>query len=82
MVLAALPRDASGICRVVGLDVQREGGILRVGLLLCDGAVPAQDAPARLFLDATTEETLTVRLPDLEDAPYEHMELEVIGWQQ
>lgn len=79
MLIAALPReDGSGICRVIGLDAVRVGGTVRIGLLLVDGPVTAQDAPARFFPSDTTEEPLTVRLPELRDAPYQQFELEVI----
>ncbi|EYB69047.1 hypothetical protein DEIPH_ctg011orf0011 [Deinococcus phoenicis] len=64
---------------MIGLDCVRAGGVLRVGLLLCDGAIPAQDAPARFF-DADNKETLlTVRLPELQDAMYEAVELEIVN---
>ena len=78
MLLALLPRDGSGICRVIGLDAARESGGLRVGLLLCDGAVPAGEYPARFFDDDNKETALTLRLPELADASYEGILLEVI----
>lgn len=78
MFFAALPRDGSNICRLVGLDCERAGGTLRVGLLLCDGAVPAGEYPARFFDADNTETALMVRVPDLQDASYEGLLLEVI----
>lgn len=78
MLLAALP-DAHGHCRVIGLSAVREGGVIRVGLLLADGATPAQDAPARFWLDEQTETSLLVRLPALEDAPHADVELEIVN---
>lgn len=79
MLLALLPReDESGICRVIGLDAVRESGGLRVGLLLCDGAVPAGEYPARFFDDDNKETALTVRLPELADGTYDSILLEVI----
>lgn len=78
MFFAAFPREASDICRVLGLDCVREGGTLRVGLLLCDGGAPAADAPARFFDDDNTETPLIVRFPELQDATYEDISLEVI----
>lgn len=77
MLLAAIPRDR-GDCRLIGLNVTRAGGTLRVGLLLCDGAIPAQDAPARLIFDDANEENLFIRVPALDDAPYPDFELEII----
>ena len=78
MLLAALPRPESSICRVIGLDCERAGGTLRVGLLLCDGAVPAGEYPARFFDADNTETALMVRVPDLQDASYPGISLEVI----
>ena len=78
MLLALLPRDGSGICRVIGLDAARESGGLRVGLLLCDGAVPAGEYPARFFDDDNKETALTLRLPELADGTYDSILLEVI----
>lgn len=78
MFFAALPRDGSNICRLVGLDCERAGGTLRVGLLLCDGAVPAGEYPARFFDADNTETALMMRVPELADATYEGLLLEVI----
>ena len=79
MLLALLPReDESGICRVIGLDAVRESGGLRVGLLLCDGGSPAGEYPARFFDADNVETALTVRLPELADASYEGILLEVL----
>lgn len=78
MFFAACPHDGSSICRVIGLDVERAGGTLRVGLLLCDGAVPSGEYPARFFDADNTETALMVRLPELADATYEGLLLEVI----
>lgn len=78
MLIAILPREGTTVCRVVGLRAVREGGVIRVGLLLCDGAIPAQDAPARFFDDQKNEERVWVRLPELQDGIYDDIYLEVI----
>lgn len=76
MLLAALPNER-GKCRVVGLDARREGGGLRVALLLSDGGCPAGDAPAVLWLDEHSKEELVIRLPTLEDGMYADEFLEI-----
>lgn len=79
MLLTALPRPDGTICQVIGLDAVREGGLLRVALLLCDGGTPERDATATLFQDEQTQEHMVIRLPELEDGAYRHMTLEVIS---